>query len=97
MSIIVCGQGDIGSAFACVECEAPLPGAGFAAEVGRVCSEDCAADQSTRIAALHRQTHLNQRDLLCDCPDHCAPAGLPTAEMRQEHAEYRESSLGGAT
>lgn len=97
MSIIVCGQIDILGAFACIECEGPLPGAGIPAKVGRVCSEDCAADQSDRLAVLDRQTHLNQRDLLCDCAKYCAPAGLPNTEMRQEYADYLAVEGGDTT
>lgn len=89
MTIIVCGQLEILGAFTCMECEGPLSRGGVAAQIGRVCSEDCSADQSARIAVLERQTHLNQRDLLCDCAEYCAPDGLPTAEMRQEYADYR--------
>lgn len=92
MRFIACGQIDILGAFACIECEAPLPGAGIAAQIGRACSEDCAADQSDRLAELNRRVHLNQRDLLCECAAYCAPAGLPTAEMRQEYADYQSAS-----
>lgn len=86
MSIFVCGQDDI-IGNVCVECEAPLNRRGITVRVGRVCSEDCAADQADRIAAQDRRTHLNQRDLSCDC-DICTAAGHPTEAEQREWSDY---------
>lgn len=98
MSVIVCGQfvvlGD-----ACPECEASIHRVtrdGFPDQHGvRYCSEDCLADHQERVEQLRGDTHLNVRDLLCDCPDVCTPAGLPTQAMRDEYAAEQDTR-GGA-
>ncbi len=90
MTVIACDQAALGWDDTCVECGGwlhSLVHGGYGAEFGRVCSEDCAADQTQRLAWEERQQHLHMRDLLCDCA-WCSAAGLPTVEMRQEYADY---------
>lgn len=87
MTWIACGQTAILGDH-CIECDAPLRGFGITAQLGRVCSEDCAADQTARLAEQNHEDHLRIRDLMCTCPT-CTAAGRPTAAERQEYAAYR--------
>lgn len=97
--IIACGQSDV-LGDGCPGCGGWLHcevRGGFAGPKGwRFCSEDCAAGQEEWLAQKHVADHVGTRDLLCDCAEFCAPRGLPTAEMRQEYADYLASIKGTA-
>jgi hypothetical protein len=56
--------------------------------IGRMCSEDCAADWAEHRAQQRAADHIHTRDLMCDC-DTCLAAGHPTQAERTEWAEYR--------
>jgi hypothetical protein len=87
VSVIVCGQAEILGG-RCLECEGPVPTVGgVLSKLGWLCSEDCASDMTERIARLRAETHLHQRDLMCEC-DTCIAAGHPTDMERTEWAEY---------
>lgn len=99
MTAFLCGQSDV-SRGECVECGFGINGDGYPAQVGRVCSEDCAAGQSERLAEEARARHLRLRDLMCACGT-CAAAGYPTDEDRVEYEAYQadtrtEHPAGGA-
>jgi hypothetical protein len=54
--------------------------------VGNYCTEDCASDDTARIAEQDERTHLTVRDLICACPV-CVVNGHPTAaEITEYHA-----------
>jgi hypothetical protein len=95
--VIGCGQDDV-LGDTCVECGGWLSRVvvgGIPAELGFVCDEQCAVDQSARLAELERDRHLRVRDLLCACPQYCAPAGLPSAEHLAEYTRFREEASHG--
>ena len=90
MTALACGQSEIIPG-ECAECGGWLDRErrdGYPAQVGRVCSEDCAAGQSVRLATADVRNHLHVRDLLCNCAAVCAPRGLPTDEQRAGHAAW---------
>jgi hypothetical protein len=90
-ALFACGQFDIlGSE--CPSCGGSVnwltPGGLRAANGLFVCSEECVEAESARREKISAQRHLDNRDLLCDCPEVCAPAGLPTQEMRDQEAAW---------
>lgn len=90
MTIFVCGQNEI-MAGMCI-CQEDynrfIPGGVAGPHGWRYCGQKCIDDQLDSEARNHADFHLGTRDLLCDCTEFCAPAGLPTAAMLQEYADY---------
>jgi hypothetical protein len=87
MRAIVCGQAEV-LGDGCPGCGGWLHcevRGGYAGPKGwRFCSEECAADQEEYVApAVRVRGGLHTR-------------GLPTAEMRQEYADYLDSIEAGA-
>ena len=99
MTIFLCGQSAVLGDDTCV-CGFWLHGVvhgGFEGPHGwRYCSLECIDDQLDFQARNHTNDHHGTRDLLCDCAEFCAPAGLPTAAMLQEYADYVASIKGTA-
>ncbi|EFQ84730.1 hypothetical protein HMPREF0063_10071 [Aeromicrobium marinum DSM 15272] len=60
---------------------------GYVSGAWRYCSEDCVADQQE----FEDEVHLRCRDMLCDCPEVCAPRGLPNAAQLAEWAAYLDA------
>ena len=91
MTIFVCGPDDVMPG-GCPECGGWLhsvrPGGFDDPGSMRVCSEECidSAQEHRRKSKLIN--HLRLRDMMCDCAEVCAPAGLPSEADRAEWATY---------
>lgn len=94
VTVILCGGDDVMPG-GCPACggwlHAVRPGGFDDPGSLRVCSEDCVAAMQALRARLVVDKHLTTRDMLCDCPQVCAPAGLPTAADRAEYAAWETS------
>lgn len=89
MTVIACTQDHV-LADECPECGGWLHTeirGGFPGPVGNYCSEDCTTSAQLRIDQQAKDTHLYQRDLLCDCKV-CTKAGLPTLAELAEWVNY---------
>lgn len=92
MTIIACTQDHI-APDECCNCGGWLhvvQRGGFPGPFGKYCTEECAVDAQRHGEEADRRGHLNQRDLLCDCPI-CTAAGHPT---RAELDDYRAYQAG---
>ena len=96
MTVILCGAAVV-APDECVGCGGWLhrerPGGYRPAGPGGFgyCTEDCITDHQRRIGQVAAASHLRVRDLLCDCPRVCTPAGLPSAADRAEWAAYQRT------
>jgi hypothetical protein len=61
----------------------------------RFCDEECIADDYEHRRREHMRAHYGTRDLLCNCAEFCAPAGLPTVEMVREYEDYLATLVDG--
>jgi hypothetical protein len=86
MTIFLCGQNDI-APDTCSECDGWLGAHPVVIDGMRYCSDDCVAYHSTWQSSAARDSHLQLRDLNCEC-EICAAAGRPTQAERDEWAQY---------
>jgi hypothetical protein len=98
VTIFVCGQNEVmpGECLCGSDYNRLIPGGVVGPHGWRYCGQQCIDDQLDHEARRDANDHLGVRDLLCACPDICAPAGLPTAAMLQEYADYLASIKGTA-
>jgi len=98
MTVFLCGQDEI--MLNTCTCEANynrfIPGGVVGPHGWRYCAQECIDDQLNWEAHKHTDDHHGTRDLLCNCAEFCAPAGLPTAAMLKEYADYVASIKGTA-
>jgi hypothetical protein len=96
--IFLCGQDEIlmGECLCGDDYNRFIPGGVVGPHGWRYCAQECTDEQLDREATEHADFHRGIRDLLCNCAEFCAPAGLPTAAMLQEYADYVASIKGTA-